>query len=266
MAKPLKPKNLKPQAKADAPSVPAPADTEPVAQKNKPTKVKGLTMIQTIILAVVMLISSIVGPALTLYFLGPTVLVPMIQQALPQPEGEEGEEGEKHAEEGKAGEHGKKGEHGEAKASGLGLNLPMEEFIVNLKTSQGTKGNQFLKAKMSLAVGVPVEEDCHALGGEHGAEGEAKAEGGGGHGGGEAAAIDPVTACNEAFVKKMEAYTPTLRDIINTALMKRTATQISTLEGQEDLKDELVQEMNAVLTNHGYTVQRINLQDFVLQR
>jgi flagellar basal body-associated protein FliL len=48
--------------------------------------------------------------------------------------------------------------------------------------------------------------------------------------------------------------------------MKRTATQISTLEGQEDLKDELVQEMNAVLTNHGYTVQRINLQDFVLQR
>lgn len=265
MAKPLKPKNLKPQAKSESASVPAPTNTEPRAQKNKPNTVKGLTMIQTIILAVVMLISSIVGPALTLYFLGPTVLVPMIQQALPQSE-EEGEEGEKNAE-GKEGEQGKKEGHGEAKASGLGLNLPMEEFIVNLKTSQGTRGNQFLKAKMSLAIGVPAEEDCHALGGEHGAEGEAKAEGGG-HGGGEgaAAAADPVTACNEAFVKKMDAYTPTLRDIINTALMKRTATQISTLEGQEELKDELVQEMNAVLTNQGYTVQRINLQDFVLQR
>jgi flagellar basal body-associated protein FliL len=270
MAKPIKPKSSKPLAKVEeeAPS----EEAAPKASKKDVSSPlsKGLTMLQTIILAVVMLIASVVGPAATLYFLGPTLLVPMIQKAMPASaeEGEEGEEGKKT--EGEHGKEGKEGEHGKEapKTPGLGMNLPMEEFIVSLKTSQASKSTQFLKAKMSLAIAVPEAEDCNASHGEEeGKEGkpEAKAEGGE-HGGEGKAAEDPAVACNEAFVKKMDAYVPTLRDIVNTALMKRNASQIATLEGQEDFKDELVSEMNAVLSNHGYTVQRINLQDFIIQR
>ena len=260
MAKPIKPKSSKPLAKIeDSPSseevTPKPTKKEASSQFSK-----GLTMFQTIILAVVMLIASVVGPAATLYFLGPTLLVPMIQKALPAPS-EDGEAGE--SPEGKDGETGKKAEA--PKAPSMGLNLPMEEFIVSLKTSQASKSTQFLKAKMSLAIAVPEAEDCNAPPTEGEGKPEAKAEGGEG-GEGKGTATDPATACNEAFVKKMDPYIPTLRDIVNTALMKRNAQQIATLEGQEDFKDELVSEMNAVLTNNGYTVQRINLQDFIIQR
>jgi flagellar basal body-associated protein FliL len=264
MAKPIKTKSLKPQ-NSDVPNTEDGAE-KPSQKNNSPSaSKKGLTMFQTIILAVVMLISSIAGPALAIYFLGPTVLVPMIQKALPKATAaEEGEavDGENPAE-GATGEAGKEGEHSGSKSQSLGMNLPMDEFIVNLKSSGSAKSNQFLKAKMSLAVTVPEAEDCNASSGH-----EKKAEGGGGgHGeGGEGAAKDPSVACNEAFVAKMGAYTPTLRDIINTAMMKRSAQQLSTLEGQEDLKDELVTEMNSVLTNQGYTVQRVNLQDFIIQR
>ncbi len=264
MAKPIKPKSSKPLAKVEE-SAPSEESSPTPSQKDDYSfqLSKGLTMFQTIILAAVMLIASVVGSAATLYFLGPTLLVPMIQKALPAEATEEGEEGEKP--EGKEGEEGKKPEA--PKTPSMGMNLPMEEFIVSLKTSQASKSTQFLKAKMSLAVAVPEGEDCNAPVEEAGKEGkpEEKAEGGEG-GEGKGAAEDPAVACNEAFVKKMDSYVPTLRDIVNTALMKRNAQQIATLEGQEDFKDELVSEMNAVLSNHGYTVQRINLQDFIIQR
>jgi flagellar basal body-associated protein FliL len=262
MAKPIKPKSSKPLAKTEESGSSEESVPKAASKKDSPPLLsKGLTMFQTIILAVVILITSVVGPAATLYFLGPTLLAPMIQKALPASTGEEGEEGEKP--EGEEGEEGKKPEA--PKVPSLGLNLPMEEFIVSLKTSQASKSTQFLKAKMSLAIAVPEAEDCNAPIEEAGKT-EAKAEGGehGGEGGGEAK--DAMSACNEAFVKKMDPYVPTLRDIVNTALMKRNAQQIATLEGQEDFKDELVGEMNAVLSNHGYTVQRINLQDFIIQR
>jgi flagellar basal body-associated protein FliL len=268
MAKPIKPKSSKPLAKIEE-SAPSEEATPKASKKDAPSPLsKGLTMFQTIILAVVMLIASVVGPAATLYFLGPTLLVPMIQKAIPASteEGEEGEEGEKP--EGEHGKEGKEGEHGKEapKTPSLGMNLPMEEFIVSLKTSQASKSTQFLKAKMSLAIAVPEGEDCNAPAEEGEGKPEAKAEGGEHGGEGAGKAEDPAAACNEAFVKKMDAYVPTLRDIVNTALMKRNASQIATLEGQEDFKDELVSEMNAVLSNHGYTVQRINLQDFIIQR
>jgi flagellar basal body-associated protein FliL len=262
MAKPIKPKSSKPLAKTEESGSSEESAPKAASKKDSPPLLsKGLTMFQTIILAVVILITSVVGPAATLYFLGPTLLAPMIQKALPASTAEEGEEGEKP--EGEEGEEGKKPEA--PKVPSLGLNLPMEEFIVSLKTSQASKSTQFLKAKMSLAIAVPEAEDCNAPIEEAGKT-EAKAEGGehGGEGGGEAK--DAMSACNEAFVKKMDPYVPTLRDIVNTALMKRNAQQIATLEGQEDFKDELVGEMNAVLSNHGYTVQRINLQDFIIQR
>lgn len=225
-------------------------------------------MLQTIILAVVMLVASVAGPALTMYFLGPMLLKPIIAQAMPATA--EAEEGAAHSDaEGKEGAHGEEGEHGAATgghgatASTMGLNLGLEDFTVNLHRPEGVKGNQFLRAKMSLSVLVPEEQNCLATAAH---DDHAAAEGGGGGHGGGTPAVDPMEACMETFNKSMAAYTPTLRDIINTALMKRSAQQISTLEGQEDLKDELAHEMNAILKNHGYTVQRVNLQDFIIQR
>jgi flagellar basal body-associated protein FliL len=258
MAKPIKPKSLKPKSSGNAPEGgigDAPAKVAPSKTAVGDVK-KGPNMLQTIILGVVIIIASIVGPALTLYLLGPTMIAPMIQQAMPA--AAEGEEGE--------GEHGEAA-HGDghgavAHAPSLGLNLAMEDFTTNLHQPAGAKGNQFLRAKMSLAIAVPQAEDCNLLGGhdEH-----ADAGGGGGHGA-PAVVVDPVEECYDKFNKKMAAYTPTLRDIINTALMKRTANELSTLEGQEEIKDELKHEMNAVVGNHGYTVQRVNLQDFIIQR
>jgi flagellar basal body-associated protein FliL len=261
MAKPAKPKSLKP--KADGLPVPATSSSEAAPSSpsvNAPKASKGLTVMQTLILALVMLVTSIAGPALTLYFLAPMVLKPMIAQMVPAlPEGEEGEHGT--SPEGEASAHGAEAGHGPS--GGIGMNLGLDDFTVNLHRPEGVKGNQFLRAKMSLSVQVPEEENCFAHGEDpHGAKAEG---GGGGHGGGGEAA-DPVQACTDAFNKKMGAYVPTLRDIINTALMKRSAQQIATLEGQEDLKDELTHEMNTVLKNHGYTVQRVNLQDFIIQR
>jgi flagellar basal body-associated protein FliL len=258
MAKPIKPKKLKQKNDASEGENPVSAKQKKEAGATS-TKAKGITMLQTIILAVVMLFASVAGPAITMYFLGPMLLKPIIAQAMPTPtEGEEGAEGE----EAKDGS-GEKGEHGKT-TDAMGLSLGLDDFTVNLHRPEGVKGNQFLRAKMNLSVLVPEEQNCLATG-SHDEHAEA-AGGGGGHGGGDAAAVDPMEACMETFNKSMAPYVPTLRDIINTALMKRSAQQIATLEGQEDLKDELAHEMNTVLKNHGYTVQRVNLQDFIIQR
>jgi len=266
MAKPIKPKSLKPKSSGESSEGGGGSDAPAKAASSKASSgtatTKGPNMLQTIILGVVMIIASIAGPALTLYLLGPTMIAPMIQKAMPAvaAEGEAGAEGE-HGE-AAAGEEGHGDAHGAAaKGPSLGLNLAMEDFTTNLHQVEGVKGNQFLRAKMSLAITVPEAEDCNLLGG-HDEHAEAA---GGGHGA-PAVAVDPVEACNETFAKKMAAYTPTLRDIINTALMKRTAKELSTLEGQEELKDELKHEMNAMIGNSGYAIQRVNLQDFIIQR
>jgi flagellar basal body-associated protein FliL len=267
MAKPVKPKTLKPKTGGEG-GEGADADETASPSPNKPAPSKGgggsgtSGLLSIIILSVVMLFSSIAGPVAALYFLGPQLLSPIIAKVVPA----EKAEGEAPGAEGVAegGEHHKK----EEKKSVLGLNLPLEEFTVNLKKDPALRGAQYLRAKMSLSVVVPEEEDCSAHKapeGEHGEE--KKAEGGGGHGEGAAAApVDPVKACNEAFIAKMTPFTPTLRDIVNTALMKRSAAEIGNLEGQELLKDEMSQEMNNILSANHYQVVRVNFEEFIVQR
>jgi hypothetical protein len=143
------------------------------------------------------------------------------------------------------------------------MNLPLTDFTVNLRKDPNLKGTQYLRTKVSLSLKVPDAENCvvqaaHAA--EHPAEG-----GGGGHGGG-APAADPMVACQEAFEKKLALYVPTIRDIVNTSLMKRSASDISSLEGQELLKDDVIRDVNAIMAGTEYKVLRINLQDFVVQQ
>jgi len=262
MAKPVKPKTLKPKTGGE-PTGSEANDAEesqaaPKAPANKSGGGGGGTsgLLSIIVLSVVMLLSSVAGPVAALYFLGPQLLAPIIAKAVPK--------------EAEGGEAVGEGEHSGVKVSKLGLNLPLEEFTVNLKKDPALRGTQYLRARMNLSVVVPEAEDCSphkAEGAEAGGgHGEKPAEGGGGHGAAPAAAADPAKACNEAFVGKMATYIPTLRDIVNTALMKRSAAQISTLEGQELLKDEMSQEMNNILATNHYQVVRVNFEEFIVQR
>jgi flagellar basal body-associated protein FliL len=265
MAKPVKPKTLKPKIGGEPSASEANEAQESQAASKAPANKSGggggrgtSGLLSIIVLSVVMLLSSVAGPVAALYFLGPQLLAPIIAKAVPP--ATEGEHG---------GEAVGEGEHGGEKVSKLGLNLPLEEFTVNLKKDPTLRGTQYLRARMNLSVVVPEAEDCSphkAEGAEAGGHGEKPAEGGGGHGAAPAAAVDPVKACNEAFVGKIATYIPTLRDIVNTALMKRSAAQISTLEGQELLKDEMSQEMNNILATNHYQVVRVNFEEFIVQR
>lgn len=84
------------------------------------------------------------------------------------------------------------------------------------------------------------------------------------NGGGAPAPSGP-EACLTGFKDKMGQYIPTIRDIVNSALMHRTATQLSTPEGVETLKDEIKEQINQILSEE-YKVIRVNFQDFIIQR
>lgn len=271
MAKPVKPKTLKPKTGGeDGEGGEAEETANTSSPKSAPSKGGGggtSGLLSIIILSVVMLFSSIAGPVAALYFLGPQLLSPIIAKIVPAEKGE----GEAPGGEGVA-EGGEPHAAATPKKSVLGLNLPLEEFTVNLKKDPALRGAQYLRAKMNLSIVVPEAEDCSPHAAAEGEHAEKKAEGGGeggGHGGGgegAAAPVDPAKACNEAFVAKMAPFTPTLRDIVNTALMKRSAAEIGTLEGQELLKDEMSQEMNNILSANHYQVVRVNFEEFIVQR
>lgn len=276
MSKPAKPKALKPKTGADeAPASMAESigkELPKAAPKSNGAK-KGssegdaLTMMQLIILAAVMLVCSIVGPAAALYFIGPQVIKPLM--ASHAPAGEEGGEAGGHGE-APAGEEGDPhggGKHGETAAEQVGIGLKFDEFTVNLKRDPTLRGNQYLRAKMSVSLAVPKEKDCMTplVTGGHDAH-AAPAGGGGGHGAPAAPSGPPAELCQKTIQDGMMPFAPTLRDIVNTAFMKRSASQIASIEGQEALKDEIRTEMDSVLGNSGYHVLRVNFEDFVVQR
>jgi len=72
-------------------------------------------------------------------------------------------------------------------------------------------------------------------------------------------------SCEQIFKNNMSKYVPTARDVINAALMKRTAISLATLEGQESLKDEIKDQLSQILAPN-YKVLRVNFQDFIIQK
>ncbi|MEB3206674.1 MAG: flagellar basal body-associated FliL family protein [Vampirovibrionales bacterium] len=242
MSQAVQPKSIKP--KTDTP----PAASATAGASNVATQEEDeLTMVKLIILVVAIVLSSVLSAAAAMYVLGPMVLVPAIVAQMPEGGSAEGEDTE---------------EKGDAEAHGnsVGMNLELEEFTVNLKPDPTRRGNQYLRAKIAMSIKVPPEQDCAAL-----AEHEAPAEGGGGGHGGGAPAGDPMEACSKKFNSHMSRYVPSIRDIVNTALMSRTSGTLASSDGQEALKDDVREEVNHLIASDGYEVIRVNFSDFIVQ-
>lgn len=247
MARPTKPKDLKPKVDGEAPAASGGGG--------------GLDL-KFIIMVVVIVIASIGGSAGSAYLMTTMFVMPELAKVSHGAGGEGGEHG--------AEPTGPDGASTETPAHEVGMNLELDEFTVNLKTDPNLGGSQFLRAKMALSVKVPEKENCYL---EHHAAlvpvvyANGKIVGA-------AAPVDRTMlasggesgpSCEDMFKINMGKYVPTIRDVINAALMKRTASTLATLEGQEALKDEIKQQLGAILAPN-YDVLRVNFQDFIIQK
>lgn len=250
MARPTKPKDLKPKAEGEAPG-PAPSGPAPSGGGGG-----GMDLTMIIALVVVAII-SVAGAAGSTYLMTTQVLMPYIDKKVASTGGGDAA----------ADEHG--GGHDAAtEANAVGMNLELDEFMVNLKPDQALGGTQYLRAKIALSIKVPEAEDCYAK--AHHAMVPAL----GGRIVGAAAPVDRTMvanggeagpSCEQIFKDNMGKYVPTIRDVINASLMKRTASTLASLEGQETLKDEIKEQLNQMMTPN-YTILRVNFQDFIIQR
>jgi flagellar basal body-associated protein FliL len=277
MARPTKPKDLKPKTEGEA--VP-PVAGMPVTTNGSAPDIK------FILLLVIMVISSILGSAGSVYLMTSMLITPEIHKISQAGGGEAHGEGEAAAE---------GGAEGETPANAVGMNLELDEFMVNLKPDASLGGNQYLRAKMALSIKAPDEQNCYKE--------EKKASLkptatiamvrtlNGGHLAGAAAPIGQLQPtsqperqlhtvdrellanegesgpppCETHFKESMGKYVPSIRDIINASLMKRTASQLASQEGQETLKDEIKEQISQIMAPD-YEVLRVNFQDFIIQR
>ncbi len=265
MARPTKPKDVKPKA------------TENESGGDGAVATQASFDLKFIVTILAIILIGLVGPAASVYFIAPMVVEPLVTNALSSAGSSEGGHGEGHGS--ASGPH-----------ETLGMNLELDEFTVNLKSDPSQHGQQYLRTKMSLSVKVPAEEYCDPHGGEaHASLPEAKAQtlasaetsgmvvgaaahlstseppadhliasGGGG-------GVDPYVACQQTFNTNMSRFIPTMRDIINTSLMKRTAGNLESIEGQEALKDDIKDQINHLMGNH-YGIIRVNFSDFIIQK
>ncbi len=260
MARPTKPKDMKPKADGEVAAVPAPAGGGGGGAAFD---------LKYIILLVLVVVASVLGSVGSAYLMTTMFVVPEITKMSHAAGGEEG---------GEAG-HGEEGGGGEAHAQ-VGMNLELDEFMVNLKPDAAIGGNQYLRAKMALSIKVPEAENCYAekhamvprgakVTGVTIAAANLK-----GRIAGAAAPVDRTMlasggesgpSCEDIFKNNMSKYVPTVRDVINGALMKRTASQLASLEGQESLKDEIKEQLSSIMAPN-YEVLRVNFQDFIIQR
>jgi flagellar basal body-associated protein FliL len=268
MAKPVKPKDIKPKTSASGGE-----DGDTAASAGTEATGGGGMDLKFIITLVAIVLCTSLTSAASVYFLAPLVVVPAIEAKLPK--------GGAH---GAEGQHGEGGEHGEdaaeaaeVHAPAIPMNLLLDDFTANLRADASTGEAPIIRVKMVLGIGVPDEENCHIEkheakegekkegegGGGHGGGGGG--HGGGGHGGGAPPAAEGEDPCQKAFNEHMSPFIPAIRDIINGALMKRTATDLSTPEGQEVFKDEIKQQVGNIMGKK-YKVQRVNFQDFIIQR
>lgn len=182
-------------------------------------------MLNMIIMAVIIVVCTAVSSAASVYFLAPMVLKPLLAQMAPAAEGEEGEGGEAHGEEG----------HGEATPM-VGPVLELEEFTVNLRDPDGQR---YLRATLSLTV-TADDPQFGKLSGE------------------------ALHKWEENFHHEMGHYVPSIRDIVISTLTKKTAAELSTMQGKEQVKEEIKRQSEALL--HGkHKVIRVNLENFIIQ-
>ncbi len=260
MARPTKPKDLKPKVEGEGGAA---APAAPAAEGSSGGGGGGLDL-KFIIMVVVILVATIGGSVGSSYLMTTMFVVPEIGK-LAHAAGGGGAEGEAPA--------GHDGASTETPGSQVGMNLELDEFMVNLKPDPSLPGSQYLRAKMALSVKVPDAQNCYI---EHHAEAIPLNDGTLGEGKivGAAAPVDRTLlasggeagpSCEDVFKKNMSKYVPTIRDVVNGSLMKRNATLLATLEGQEALKDEIKEQLNAIMAPD-YQILRVNFQDFIIQR
>lgn len=246
MARPTKPKDLKPKTDGEAGPAPMPL----------PGGGGGAALdIKFIAALAVMAIVSLLGAAGSSYVVAEYVIKPELAKTVKSAPTDE-EDSDAHG-----------GGHGSANQ--IGMNLELDEFTVNLKPDTQLGGTQYLRAKVALSIKVPDAENCYA---QHAAAYVIQV--GGGKIAGAAAPIDKTLVasggssgptCEDIFKNNMGKFVPTIRDVVNASLMKRTASTLATLEGQESLKDEVKEQLNAIMAPN-YEVLRVNFQDFIIQR
>lgn len=118
---------------------------------------------------------------------------------------------------------------------GWGVMYPLDSKVVNLADPGGLR---YLQATVVLEF-WPMIKEYDKL------EGEEK------------------TKAEEEFKKKIEAIRPVIDDIVMTILSSKTFADISTLEGKQKLKDELINEINKAMGYEG--VMAIYFTEFVVQ-
>jgi flagellar basal body-associated protein FliL len=249
MARPTKPKDLKPKVEGEAPAA-------------APAAAGGGLDLKFIILIIVAILAPILGSAGSTYLITTMVVMPELSKAVTAKPAEGGEG---------AAPTGPDGASTETPATQVGMNLELDEFTVNLKADPNMDGSQYLRAKMALSIKVPEKENCYAT--EKAAFVPMPIQLKGGKVVGAAAPVDRTMlaeegggpSCEQVFKNNMGKYVPTIRDVINAALMKRTATSLATLEGQEALKDEIKEQLSQILAPN-YEVLRVNFQDFIIQK
>lgn len=205
MARPTKPKDVKPKA------------LEPVPE----TSAKGgggAPGMNMIVMALIIVLCTTLSTAASMYFLAPMIIKPLIGQGAAH--GGEGEgEGE--------------GEH----LPSVGPILELDEFTVNLKDTDGVQ--RYLRAKISLTV-TAEDPNFDKLHGE------------------------ALHKWEEAFHIEMGHYVPAVRDVCISALTRRTAAELSTLQGKQELKEEIKRNVDGLF--HGKRrVIRVNLENFIIQ-
>jgi flagellar basal body-associated protein FliL len=311
MARPTKPKELKPKAEGEA---------GPAAAGGAPGGASGSALdIKFLILLAIMVLSSILGSAGSVYLMTSMFITPEIHKLAKADGGE--------------GEHGSEAHASEDTGNQVGMNLELDEFMVNLKPDPALGGSQYLRAKMALSIKAPDAENCYKPHAEAIPSQFAPVtlaagfpptltlplQGGGDtltqipsiegtsflsppprrgrvrvggisplsgtlsnaglNGGTIAGAALPVDAdllansggeggpppCEGLFKASMGRYVPTIRDVVNASLMKRTASQLASQEGQETLKDEIKEQLSQIMAPN-YEVLRVNFQDFIIQR
>ena len=143
-----------------------------------------------------------------------------------------------------------KKEHGEEEAHEEKhyLTLALEPFIVNLRAA-----NTFLKVTLLIEYDPSAVEKSAAHG--SGGGGFARGAAGSGGGGGDKPAMPAL------FTQRL----PMMRDAIIRTLSSKTADEVLTPEGKEQLKDELMEVINESLDVEEEVVTGLYFSEFILQ-
>jgi flagellar FliL protein len=128
------------------------------------------------------------------------------------------------------------GGHAESDLPTVGPVIDLDEFTLNLSDVDKTR---YLRADLSVTI-TPNDDNFGKLSGE------------------------AAHAWEENFHHHISHYVPAIRDIVISTLTKRTANELATNAGKDQVKEEISEQVNEVF--HGdHEVIRVNIENFIIQ-